>query len=119
MSDGRPLTSLSRPVQARCPFRNHAGRRARTWEIANRIAAGRKEREIDPALTALRACVAQAQSDPSMHPVATQRLTDMLEFTETINGWYLQMLTVPRERLAALIHLGTKIIKFLPAGRRT
>ncbi len=88
------------------------------WEIASRIAAGRKEREIDPALAALRTCVAQAQDDPSIHPAATRRLQEMLAFTETINGWYLQMLTVPRSKLAAIIRLGTRILKFLPSGQR-
>jgi len=88
------------------------------WEIASRIAAGRKEREIDPALAALKACVAQARGDPAVSPVAAQRLKEMLEFTEAINGWYAQMLTVPRPKLAAVVRLGARIIKFLPSGKR-
>jgi len=37
------------------------------WEVAARIAAGRKEREIDPAVDALRACVS---TPPTIRPSA-------------------------------------------------
>src|ERR1700741_1221840 len=36
------------------------------WEVAARIAAGRKVREIDPAVEALRACVIDAADDPTI-----------------------------------------------------
>jgi DNA-binding transcriptional regulator GbsR (MarR family) len=84
------------------------------WEIAARIAAGRKRREIDPALDALRACVAEAASDSRVSPVAKVRLKDMLQFTETMDGWFAQMLTVPRPKLIALMRLGVKIFSYLP-----
>jgi DNA-binding transcriptional regulator GbsR (MarR family) len=98
--------------------REHFEAETDIWEIASRIAAGRKEREIDPALAALRACVAEAKGDPSIHPIAAKRLKEMLDFTEAINGWYAQMLTLPRSKLAAAIRLGARIIKALPSGRR-
>ncbi len=40
--------------------RDHFEAETDIWEVAQRIAAGRKEREIDPAMAALRACVADA-----------------------------------------------------------
>ena len=83
-------------------------------EVAARIAAGRKEREIDPAVEALRACVVDAADDPTMSAVASKRLKEMLAFTELVDRWYVQMLNVPRPRLVALIKLGEKIINFLP-----
>ena len=66
------------------------------WEMVGRIAAGRKQREIDPAVKALRACVAQAREDPSVHPVAAKRLREMLEFTEMIDTWHGQMAKLPK-----------------------
>ena len=87
------------------------------WEVAARIAAGRKEREIDPAIAALRACVTDAADDPTISPVASRRLKEMLAFTELVDRWYTQMLNVPRPRLIALIKLGEKIASLLPAGR--
>jgi len=87
------------------------------WEIFTRIAAGRKEREIDPAVTALKSCVADAQADPSVNAVATERLKSMLEFVETMDRWSNEMLSVPRPKLAALLRLGARIVSLLPLGR--
>ena len=42
-----------------------------------RIAAVRKEREIDPAVDALKTCVAGADHDAKLHPVAAKRLRDL------------------------------------------
>jgi hypothetical protein len=82
--------------------------------VAAKIAAGRKAREIDPAVDALRACVSDAANDPSISPVASKRLKEMLDFTELVDRWYSQMLRVPRPRVVALIKLGEKIVSFLP-----
>ena len=38
----------------------------------------------------------------------------MLAFVETLDRWYMQMLTVPKPTLAALIRLGTRIVGLLP-----
>ncbi len=83
-----------------------------------RIAAVRKERELDPAVAALRACVADAQRDPKLDPVAGKRLKEMLAFVEQMDRWYAQMLTVPKPKLAALIRLGTRIVSLIPLGKR-
>src|ERR1700752_2864084 len=97
--------------------RDHFEAETDIWEVAAKIAAGRKEGEIDPGLDALRACVSDAADDPSISPVASKRLKEMLAFTELVDRWYTQMLTVPRPRLIALIKLGEKIVSFLPAGK--
>ena len=87
------------------------------WEIASLIAAGRKQREIDPALAQLRASVAEADADPAVNPVARGRLKAMLTFTETLSRWHGQMAGVPKSKLAGLINHGAKIIKLLPLGK--
>jgi DNA-binding transcriptional regulator GbsR (MarR family) len=97
--------------------RDHFEAETDIWEVAARIAAGRKEREIDPALAALRACVSDAAEDPSISKVAAKRLKEMLTFTELVDRWYVQMLGVPRPRLVALIKLGEKIVGLLPGGK--
>jgi DNA-binding transcriptional regulator GbsR (MarR family) len=81
--------------------RDHFEAETDIWEVAARIAARRKEREIDPTIS----------------PVASKRLKEMLAFTELVDRWYTQMLGVPRPRLVALIKLGEKIVSFLPAGK--
>lgn len=109
--------NLIRRVPIMGDRRDHFEAETDIWEVAARIAAGRKEREIDPAVEALRACVADAANDPKMSPVASKRLKEMLAFTETVDGWYAQMLTVPRPKLVALMRLGAKIVGFLPSAK--
>ena len=109
---------LIRRVPVRGDRREHFEAETDPWEIAMRIAALRKERELDPALEALRACVAEAERDPRLHPVAAKRLNDMLAFVDALDRWHVQMLTVPKPKLAALIRLGTRIVSLLPLGKQ-
>ena len=110
--------NLIRRVPVKGDRRDHFEAEADVWEMFTRISAGRKERELDPAIAALRACVAEAREDRSVNPVATARLAALLDFVETLDRWYAQMLTVPKQKLAALIRLGTRIVSLLPAGRK-
>jgi DNA-binding transcriptional regulator GbsR (MarR family) len=109
--------NLIRRVPVKGDRREHFEAETDLWEIAMRIAAVRKEREIDPAVDTLKACVAEAEHDPKLHAVANKRLKDMLGFVETMDRWYAQMLTVPKSRLAALIKLGTRVVSLLPLGK--
>ena len=97
--------------------RDHFAGETDIWEMVTRIAQGRKEREIDPAAAALRASVADARNDSQVSPVAMERLNEMLEFIETINGWYEQMLGVPKSKLVALIKMGSRVVDLLTLGR--
>jgi DNA-binding transcriptional regulator GbsR (MarR family) len=97
--------------------RDHFEAETDILEVASRIAARRKERELDPAIAALRSCVTDAAEDPAISPVASKRLKEMLAFTELADRWFMQMLTVPRPRLVALMKLGEKIVNLLPIGR--
>lgn len=109
---------LIRRVPVKGDRREHFEAEIDPWEIAMRIAAVRKEREIDPAVDALKSCLSDAERDPKLHPVADKRLKDMLVFIEGIDRWYAQMLTVPKPKLAALVRLGTRIIALLPLGKQ-
>jgi len=108
------IWNLIRRVPIRGDRRDHFEAETDLWEVAARIAAGRKEREIDPAVAALRACVADADRDPTVHPVAAERLRAMLALVGLLEGYYGEMRKVPRPQLAALIRLGARIVRFLP-----
>ena len=56
--------NLIRRVPIKGDRRDHFEAEADVWEMFMRIAVGRKERELDPAIAALRACAAEAQGDP-------------------------------------------------------
>jgi DNA-binding transcriptional regulator GbsR (MarR family) len=94
--------------------RDHFEAETDVWTIASNIVAGRKQRELDPALASLSACVAAAEGDRNLHPVAAKRLKDLQAFTQTVSGWYEQMERVPRPSLMALIRLGGRIANLLP-----
>ena len=97
--------------------RDHYEAETDIWQMVTRIAQGRKEREIDPAAAALKACRAEAEDDPHLSPVARRRLAEMEEFVGTLNRWYDQMLGVPAPKIMALIRMGAKVVNLLSFGR--
>ena len=110
--------NLIRRVPIKGDRREHFEAEADPWEVFARIAAGRKEREIDPAIAALRTCRAEALDDSKIHPVALARLNALLEFVDTMDHWYAQMVGVPRPQIAALVRLGARIVSLISLGRR-
>jgi DNA-binding transcriptional regulator GbsR (MarR family) len=110
--------NLIRRVPVKGDRRDHFVAETDLWDMFLRIAAGRKEREIDPAIAALRACAVEAEADKDLAPVAAARLNDMLTFVTMMERWYAQMLTVPKSELATLIRLGTRILALRPPGKR-
>ena len=98
--------------------RDHYEAETDFWEMVTRIAQGRKEREIDPAAAALRACLAEAKGDPRVGDVAMKRLAEMGQFLETVNRWYDQMISVPAPKIMALMRMGAKVANFLNFGRK-
>lgn len=95
--------------------RDHFAAETDVWEIAKRISTRRKELEIDPALVALRDCVALAKTEHN--PETTKRLAAMLQFTEKMDSWYGEMLRLPRGQLEYLLKIGAKVIGFLPKAK--
>jgi DNA-binding transcriptional regulator GbsR (MarR family) len=87
------------------------------WTIVTRIAAGRKSRELDPAASALRNCIAGAQEDATVSPVVLRRLKAMLEFVERISRWYEQMSRLSRAQLSTIMKLGGGIVRLFDRGR--
>jgi DNA-binding transcriptional regulator GbsR (MarR family) len=88
------------------------------WTLVQRIAAGRKAHELDPAAAALHECIEAAKRDPAVSAVVTERLTTMLDFVERTGRWYDQMLQLPRSQLMALMKLGGGIVRFLDRDTR-
>ncbi|MFZ2064723.1 MAG: MarR family transcriptional regulator [Xanthobacteraceae bacterium] len=110
--------NLIRRVPIRGDRREHFEAEADPWEIFARIAAGRKEREIDPAIAALRICRAEAEGDSKINPVALARINALLEFVDTMDRWYGQMKVIPRPQIAAMVRLGAKVVSLLSFGKR-
>ena len=94
--------------------REHFEAETDVWEIATRITAGRKAREIDPAIATLRGCVDGAEDAPALSPVVLDRLKKLLEFTVAIDRFYNQITGLPRSTLMTLMRLGAGVAKLIP-----
>src|ERR1044071_545083 len=79
---------LIRRVPIRGERREHFEAETDIWEVFLRIAAGRKEREIDPALAVLKACTADADRDAAVPATARARLKEKLAFIEMMERFY-------------------------------
>ena len=93
--------------------RDHFESQKDLWETFNTIIEERKRREIDPTLTMLRACQLEGEHDKETPEEIKQRITDVLDFMETISSWYEQMRKVPKPTLIKLLKLGSKVTGFL------
>lgn len=104
-------------VPIRGERKDHFAAETNVWEIATRIAAVRKAKEIDPALVALKDCIGGAEDDPCVSDNQRKKLQNMLEFTEAVDRWYEQMLSIPQGKRDLLLKLGAKISSYLPGGK--
>ncbi len=98
--------------------RDHFVAETDIWEMVLRIAESRKEREIDPATVVLRRCVAQGGEDPRVNALALKRLKAMLEFMETADRWYQQMVCLPKAKVFALLKMGSRVVNFISAVKK-
>lgn len=108
---------LIRRVPVMGDRRDHYEAEVDLWQMLTRIAQGRKEREIDPAVAALKTCAEAAARDPRIDAVARRRIDDMHGFVMTIDDWYQQMIDVPPSRLMMLIGMGKRVLAFLPKSK--
>jgi DNA-binding transcriptional regulator GbsR (MarR family) len=108
---------LIRRVPVMGDRRDHYEAEADLWQIMTRIAQGRKEREIDPAVAALSHVLETADGDARISPVARARLREMQGFLATLDNWFGQMVAVPPATLMALMKLGSRVVSLVNFGR--
>ncbi len=109
--------NLIRRVHAMGDRRDYYEAEADMFEMVRRIAQGRKAREIDPALAVLRSCVAEAKADAAVPASVRKRLNAMLEFTETVDRSFGEIMRLPASTLMGLIRMGGAVARF--AGRKS
>jgi DNA-binding transcriptional regulator GbsR (MarR family) len=98
--------------------RDHFVAETDMWQMASKVAQGRKEREIDPMVAAIHAAMAEAD-DPRISPEVRKRLENMDSFITTVDTWYNQMIHVPPQQIMRLIRLGAKVVGLLSfVGRK-
>jgi DNA-binding transcriptional regulator GbsR (MarR family) len=84
-----------------------------TWEVLRAIMDGRKRREIDPTLAALRECAAQLEKDKETPAAVRKRIEEQLEFLETLTRWFDAMKRLPRRTLLKMMRMGERIAKVI------
>jgi len=110
--------NLIRRVHAMGDRRDYYDAEADMFEMVRRIAQGRKAREIDPALAVLRACVSEAKADQRVSAGARKRLAAMLEFTETVDRSFGEIMRLPASTLMALIKMGGAVARFATRSKK-
>ena len=84
-----------------------------TWEVIRVIMEGRKRREIDPTLAALRECAAQLEKDRETPAAVRERIINQLEFLETLTRWFDSVKRLPRKTLLKMMRMGERIAKLV------
>ena len=93
--------------------RDHFESMKDVWELFRVIIEERKKREIDPTLGILRECVTEADKAGADEELTKERLMELLNFFETMTGWYEQMRGVPTSMLLKCVRMGDRVFKFL------
>lgn len=96
--------------------RDHFESMKEVWEMFRVVLDERKKREIDPTLTLLRACVAEAEKDKEIDEYTEQKLRELADFFDTTTAWYAQIRQWPTGALTRFVKAGDKIRKLLGIG---
>jgi DNA-binding transcriptional regulator GbsR (MarR family) len=84
-----------------------------TWEMVRTVVEGRKRRELDPTVAALRECRRLLASEAETPKAVRERILAQLEFLESLSEWYGRISTLPRVTLLKLMRLGARIAKVI------
>jgi DNA-binding transcriptional regulator GbsR (MarR family) len=88
--------------------RDHFETSGDVWELLRTIVRGRKQREFDPTIQALRDCLAHPDLGRES-AIGRQRINETLVLMETTSAWVDEMLRLPPETLVKIMKLGVKI----------
>ena len=81
------------------------------WELFRIILEQRKQRELNPTLTMLKACADEVETEADTDPVTKERIRNMLGFIESTTEWYDKIRDVPTSTLQKLMKLGAGIAR--------
>jgi len=93
--------------------RDHFESMKDVWEMFQTIMDERKKRECDPSLAILKECVAAAEQGGKSETYTKERLTELLDFFETMTSWYIKVRKMPTGAMIKFVKLGEKVQKLL------
>jgi DNA-binding transcriptional regulator GbsR (MarR family) len=83
------------------------------WKMFDIVVAERKRREVDPTVEFLQ----ELDSREEGSPYTKARVKEMLQFFESMTGFYQEMQRLPSGALPALVRLRGKVRKLLAGGK--
>jgi DNA-binding transcriptional regulator GbsR (MarR family) len=93
--------------------RDHFESMKDVWEMFRIIVDERRKREAAPTLTMLRDAVGDAKKPGAADAYTRERLAEMLQFFELMNGWAEQTGKLPTAAVIRMVKMGDKIGKLL------
>lgn len=93
--------------------RDHFESMKDVWEMFRVVLDERKKREIDPTITILRECAAEAGRDRETDKYTERKLVELADFFETTTAWYDQIRSWPTGALTKFMKAGDKVRKLL------
>ncbi len=100
--------NLVRIVHIRGDRRDHFETSTDVWELFKLIVAGRRQREVDPTIAALRECLANPAIE-NEEPGTRQRIEETLQFIEIGSALADEMLHYKPETLMKTLDVGARI----------
>jgi DNA-binding transcriptional regulator GbsR (MarR family) len=88
--------------------RDHFETSGDVWELLRTVVRGRKAREFEPTIQALRECLAHPELGRES-ALTRQRVGEALVLMETVSSWVDEMLRLPPETLVKIMKLGARI----------
>jgi DNA-binding transcriptional regulator GbsR (MarR family) len=86
------------------------------WEMFRIVLDERKRREIDPTISVLAECLAEAGTAKDTDKHTEERLRELHHFFEATSAWYAQVAKLPASALGKFLHAGEKLLKSLGVG---
>jgi len=96
--------------------RDHFESMKDVWEMFRVVLDERKRREIDPTLSLLRECIAEAEKDKQTDQYTEERLRTLRDFFQTTTSWYMQLRHWPNSAIVRFVKLGDKALKVMGLG---
>jgi DNA-binding transcriptional regulator GbsR (MarR family) len=96
--------------------RDHYESMKDVWEMFRIVLDERKRREIDPTVTLLEECIAEAAKEHDVDPHTEERLRELHRFFATTTAWYTQVRKWPAAALVKFMQAGDKVLRALGMG---
>jgi DNA-binding transcriptional regulator GbsR (MarR family) len=93
--------------------RDHFESMKDVWDLFRQVLDERKKREIDPTVSLLKDCVAEAERSGASEKYPRQKLAELLDFFEQTTAWYEQVRRLPTPAVVKLMRIGDQLRKML------